>query len=149
MQIKTKILIFCNRAKITDQLARDTRWNFVSSHFGKIIKYIKTHHVLYPIIFDKNQQKLQQKQENMKSKQHRISAIKWAEQAQNSKTADQSFIVAKGDASPQELKELANEGCSLLKLAYSAKDNIDGFRKDLIESLKVLRNQYKLNFLDS
>lgn len=88
--------------------------------------------MLYPIIFDKNQQKLQQKQENMKSKQHRISAIKWAEQAQNSKTADQSFIVAKGDASPQELKELACESCSLLKLSYSAKENIDTFRKDLI-----------------
>lgn len=105
--------------------------------------------MLYPIIFDKNQQKLQQKQENMKSKQHRISAIKWAEQAQNSKAADQSFIVAKGDASTQELRELAYESCSLLKLAYSAKDNIEGFRRDLIESLKVLRNQYKLNFLDS
>ena len=84
----------------------------------------------------------------MKSKQHRISAIKWAEQAQNSKTADQSFIVAKGDASPQELKELAFESSSLLKLAYSAKDNIDAFRKDLIESLRILRNQYKLNILD-
>jgi hypothetical protein len=49
-QIRAKVVVFCNRSKITEQLTRDPRWSFVSSHFGKIIRHIRTHHVLFPAL---------------------------------------------------------------------------------------------------
>jgi hypothetical protein len=73
VQIKAKVIIFCNRSRITEQLTRDTRWSFVSSHFGKIIRYIKTHHVLLPKFLEQGPKKV-----DGKGKQQRISAVKWA-----------------------------------------------------------------------
>jgi hypothetical protein len=60
VQIRAKVVIFCNRSKITEQLTRDPRWSFVSSHFGKIIRHIRTHHVLLPLVLDQLPQKTRQ-----------------------------------------------------------------------------------------
>ena len=35
---------------------------------------------MIPVILDHNQQRLQLKQQKIKNKQHRISALKWADQ---------------------------------------------------------------------
>jgi hypothetical protein len=45
-----KVIIFCNKNKIDEQLSRDKRWSFVSSHFGKIMKHIRGHHALLPFL---------------------------------------------------------------------------------------------------
>ena len=79
IQVNTKIIIFCNKILIDQTLVQSKKWCYVSSHFIKIMKYIKVHLVIVPIIIDHNQNRILKKQEQIKSKQHRISAIKWAE----------------------------------------------------------------------
>jgi len=61
-----------------NQMCQSKKWSYVTSNFLKVMKFIKVHLVIIPIIIDHNQNRIFQKQEQIKSKQHRISAIKWA-----------------------------------------------------------------------
>ena len=50
LQVKSKIIIFCNKKKITGDLIRKKCFSYVNSHFGKILKYIKKTLVYQPIL---------------------------------------------------------------------------------------------------
>jgi DeoR/GlpR family transcriptional regulator of sugar metabolism len=50
LQCKSKLIVFCNKNKITAELEENKLFSFVSSHFGKIIKYIKQTLVYQPVI---------------------------------------------------------------------------------------------------
>lgn len=48
LQCKAKIIIFCNKNKIREEIKENKSFAFVSSHFGKIIKFIKSTLVFVP-----------------------------------------------------------------------------------------------------
>ncbi len=48
LQVKAKIIIFCNKKKITGDLLNKKCFSYVSSHFGKILKYIRKTLVYQP-----------------------------------------------------------------------------------------------------
>lgn len=48
LQCKAKIIIFCNKNKINEELKSNKNFSFVSSHFGKIIKFINKTLVFVP-----------------------------------------------------------------------------------------------------
>lgn len=50
LQCKSKIIVFCNKNKITNELKDNGNFSYVSSHFGKIIKYIRKTLVFMPLI---------------------------------------------------------------------------------------------------
>lgn len=131
------MLIFCNRSKITDQLTRDPRWSFISSHFGKIVRYIRTHHVLFPLVLDQ-----QKSHHDEKNKMHRISALKWAEQA--GKIEQQQFVITQGETLSEVVNGYAESYSKFLKVNYQIGNDMQTFKKDLTTSLGTLRNQYKL-----
>ena len=79
VESRAKVIIYCNKYKISEGLMSEKKWSFVSSHFGKVISFIKQHKVLVPVILDHNQRKVEQKQQKIKNKQHRISALKWSD----------------------------------------------------------------------
>jgi hypothetical protein len=58
VQSKSKVIIFCNKSKIGEELASEKKWTFVSSHFGKIINYLKGHKIMVPVVLDQNQQRI-------------------------------------------------------------------------------------------
>jgi hypothetical protein len=55
------------------------RWTYVTSQFGKIINFIRTNKILVPVVLDHNQKRIELQQQKIKKKQHRISALKWAD----------------------------------------------------------------------
>jgi hypothetical protein len=79
VQSRAKVIIYCNKQKINEHLMGEKRWAFVSSHFGKVINFIRTNKALVPILLDHNQRRVEQKQQKIKNKQHRISAVKWSD----------------------------------------------------------------------
>lgn len=48
LQCSAKLIVFCNKNKITVELKENKNYSFVSSHFGKIIKFIKKTQVYIP-----------------------------------------------------------------------------------------------------
>lgn len=77
LQCKAKIIIFCNKNKIKEELKENKNFAFVSSHFGKIIKFIKKTLVYIPKLDREEDSKFHDKIEKIKSKNKRISALKW------------------------------------------------------------------------
>lgn len=55
---KAKIIVFCNKSKITEDLLEDKQMAFVSSYFGQIIKYLKKQQILMPVINDETKVKI-------------------------------------------------------------------------------------------
>ena len=109
VQSRAKVIVFCNKFKINDTLLKDKRWAFVSSHFAKVVGFIRTNKALVPVILDHNQKRVVMRQENIKKKQHRISALKWSDQnishtpeniSKNFKMPSVSFIVPKLNTNP-------------------------------------------------
>jgi len=58
---KAKVIIFCNKNNISQELKESPSYAFVSSHFGKILKYIKKTTVYNPYIIDENDNKIKEK----------------------------------------------------------------------------------------
>lgn len=50
LQSKAKLIVFCNKNKINHEIKDNRSFSFVSSHFGKIIKFIKKTHIFIPLI---------------------------------------------------------------------------------------------------
>jgi hypothetical protein len=50
LQSKAKIIVFCNKNKITPDVKANTSFAYVSSHFGKIIKFIQKTCVFLPVL---------------------------------------------------------------------------------------------------
>ena len=48
LQCKAKVIIFCNKNKINEELKASKNFAFVSSHFGKIIRFINKTLVFVP-----------------------------------------------------------------------------------------------------
>jgi hypothetical protein len=80
---KSKVIIFCNKNHITQELKESSSYAFVSSHFGKILKFIKKTTVYNPYIVDENDAKIKEKKDKLKSRNKRISALKWCGISQN------------------------------------------------------------------
>ena len=78
LQCKAKVIIFCNKNKIKEDLLENKNFAFVSSHFGKIIKFIKKTLVFVPVLAREEDSKFNEKIEKIKSKNRRISALKWS-----------------------------------------------------------------------
>lgn len=106
----------------------------MSSNFGKIIKFIRANPVIVPVILDHNQQRIQQKQEKIKNKQHRISALQWASPSANSlpsledplmKDPELSFLTVKQDINNLSLKEISHDATSLLKITNKPITNLN------------------------
>jgi hypothetical protein len=91
----------------------EKKWAFVSSHFAKVVTFIRANKSLVPIILDHNQKKIEQQQQKIKNKQHRISALKWSdpnllvkeiEKSKYDSIPSASFIVPKLNINPLEVK---------------------------------------------
>lgn len=78
VDLRSKVIIFCNKNKITPQLEANENFAFVSSHFGKIIKFIKKTPVFLPNFKKEEDIKFKEKIDKLKMKNKRISAIKWS-----------------------------------------------------------------------
>ena len=77
LQIKSKVIIFCNKKKINNDLLNKKCFAFANSHFGKILKFIKKNPVYYPILFNEFEKKLEENLEKIQTKNKRISALNW------------------------------------------------------------------------
>ena len=128
-----------------------------------MISYIRQNKVLVPIILDHNQRKVEQKQQKIKNKQHRISALKWSDpniigkdlnnldftekkKSKSSLLPEASVIVPKLNINPLEVKEISSDASSILKMAYQPAKKLDIFKDDLIASLSFLKDRYKIDF---
>lgn len=133
VQSRAKVVIYCNKCKISETLMSEKKWAFVSSHFGKVVNYIKMTKTLVPIILDHNQRKIEQKQQKIKNKQHRISALKWSDpnvsneldkldfttkKRKSNLLPEASVIVPKLNINPLEVKEISSDASSILKMPY-------------------------------
>ena len=49
VQLKVKIAVYCNKGAVSDLLAHDNRWSIVSSHYQKIVRFIKGEKVVVPL----------------------------------------------------------------------------------------------------
>ncbi len=86
LECKAKVVVFCNKNKIDADIKNSKNFTFVSSHFGKIIKYIKKTHVFMPSVGHQEDQLFKEKIDKIKSKNKRISAIKWSQINDDQKT---------------------------------------------------------------
>ena len=71
------MIIFCNKKKITGDLLNKKCYSCVSSHFGKILKYLKKNPVYQPIVRYELEVKMEENFEKVQTKNKRISALKW------------------------------------------------------------------------
>lgn len=92
-------MIFCNKNQLASVKAENKKWAYASNHFGKIIHYIKLNKILVPVILDHNQKRIEQKQLKIKNKQHRISALKWAD-PNLLRNANSSLSISKENKEP-------------------------------------------------
>lgn len=86
IQSRAKVILFCNKNNISSELKDRKHFAFVSSHFGKILKFIRKNSVYNPHIIDENDNQIKEKKEKLKNRNKRISALKWCgigEQAGN------------------------------------------------------------------
>lgn len=115
VQLKVRIAVYCNKGAVSDLLAHDNRWSIVSSHYQKIVKFIKNEKVVVPLSIEDQKVVQAKKAGVVKSREHRISALKWAEQG---KEEVHGFILEKKDVNVEDGK--AQE--ELMKLGYHYQD---------------------------
>jgi len=74
---QSKVVLFCNKNHISAELKINKQFAFVSSHFGKIINFIKKNNVYNPFIMDENEVQIKNKKEKLNRNNKRISALNW------------------------------------------------------------------------
>lgn len=139
LQCKAKIIIFCNKNKIKEDLKDNKAFAFVSSHFGKIIKFVQKTLVFVPKLAREEDSKFHEKIEKIKSKNRRISALKWGLIEKDSKEDSDDtfeFLNIANHTNNASIRDIQKTVSMLWKLDTSILTKLPAFKKDLAESLE-------------
>lgn len=102
--IRVKLIIYCAKNKITQDLLSDERFVMVDWNFTRIVKYLMTMKIFYPRIanFTNRAKRVEEVVKKLKNTNRRVSIQKWS----NTSTVIDDFVVLDSKVSKTEIAEV-------------------------------------------
>ena len=146
--LRTRLIVFCNKRKITNELLNRPEFELVTCNFGRILKHLHRHPVHQPAPFDETERRLQESFEKLQHKHKRISALKWSGVSCEGQegAGNFEFLNVSEQTKAADIHDLQHSHALLWKDGASLCSDFSSFRRSLLDSLLQLQQDLKLHY---